>query len=125
MQSALRSRLKADATVSGLVGTRVDWGLRPQAKTLPAITLTLVSSPRDYTMAGAQVTQFYRVQVDCWALTYKESNDLRAAVIACLEPGSGSFQSSFVTRSQDMPERTEEGEIHRASLDFKVTYISA
>jgi hypothetical protein len=38
MQTALRTRLLADATISGIVGTRIDWGLRPQAKALPAIT---------------------------------------------------------------------------------------
>lgn len=125
MKAALRTRLLADATISGLVGQRVDWGLRPQAKDLPAIRLTLVPTPRDYHMGGAQVTQHHRVQIDCFALTYKDADDLRAAVIAELEPASGSFQGSFVHRDQDMPERTETGEIHRASLDFKVTYIPA
>jgi hypothetical protein len=125
MQTALRARLLADATIAGLVGSRVDWGLRPQAKALPAITLTLVPSPRDYHMGGAQVTQHYRVQVDCWATTYKGAHDLREAVIAELEPASGSFLGSFVERSADMPERTDTGEVHRASLDFKVTHISA
>ena len=125
MQAALRSRLLADATVAGLVGARVDWGLRPQAKSLPALTLTLVPTPRDYTMGGAQVTQQFRVQCDCWAATYKGANDLRDAVIAALEPADLPFLASFVDRSMDLPERTETGEIHRALLEFKVTHISA
>ena len=125
MQAALRSRLLADATVAGLVGTRVDCGLRPQGKPLPAITLTLVSSPRGYRMDGAQETQQHRVQIDCWGATYKSSDDVRNAVVACLEAASGAFQASFLIRNSDMPERTETGEMHRASLDFKVTHISA
>ena len=125
MQAALRSRLLDDATVSGLVGTRVDWGLRPQAKSLPAINLTLVPTPRDYHMGGAQATQQFRVQCDCWAATYKGADDLRNAVIAALEPADLPFLASFVDRSMDLPERTETGEIHRALLEFKVTHISA
>ena len=125
MKTALRSRLLADATISGLVGTRIDWGLRPQGKPLPAITLTLLPTPRDYHMGGAQHTQHYLVQIDCWAASYASAEAVRQAVIAEMEPASGSFQGSFVQRDHDMPERTETGEIHRASLDFKVTYISA
>lgn len=76
-------------------------------------------------MGGAQATQQYFVQIDCWAATYASAEAVRQAVIAELEPASGAFQGSFVERDEDMPERIETGEIHRASLDFKVTYISA
>lgn len=125
MQTALRSRLLADATIAGLVGTRVDWGLRPQAKELPAITLTMIPTPRDYTMGGADQTQLYRVQVDCWAASYKDAHTLREAVIAEMEPASGSFLGGFVTRNFDAPERTETGIINRAVLEFKLFYIPA
>jgi hypothetical protein len=125
MQTELRARLLADATIAGLVGTRIDWGLRPQGKALPAISLTLIPTPRDYHMGGAQQTQFYRVQVDCWASNYKDAHTLRDAVIAELEPASASFFGSFVERSADMPELTGMGEIHRAMLEFKITPISA
>lgn len=125
MKTALRTRLTADATISGLVGGRVDWGLRPQGKALPAISLTLISTPHDYRMDGPQTTRQFRVQADCWANSYKSSQDVRDAVIAALEPASGSFQQGFVERDFDAPERTEAGEIHRAVLEFKLTYISA
>lgn len=125
MKTALRARLKADATIAALVGDRVDWGLRPQGKSLPAISLTAIPAPRDYHMGGAQVTQHHLVQIDCWAATYKTADELRSAVIAELEPASGQFQGSFVIRDHDMPERVETEVIHRASIDFKVTYIPA
>jgi hypothetical protein len=125
MQNALRSRLLADATIAGMVGTRIDWGLRPQGKPLPAISLTLIPTPRDYHMRGAQATQFYFVQIDCWADKYKDAHTLRQAVIAELEQASGEFLFSFLQRDQDMPEVTDTGPINRASLDFKITHISA
>lgn len=123
METALRSRIKT-ALVATIVD-RVDWGLRPQAKNLPAIRLSLISSPRDYTMEGAQATQQYRVQADCYGATFKQAAELAAALIACLEPASGAFLASFVIGRRDVPEVTDGGPIHCRSLDFLVTHISA
>jgi hypothetical protein len=125
MEAALRTRLKANATILGMVGPRVDWGLRPQAKDLPAIRLILVSLPRAYTMAGAQTTQHYRVQVDCYGATFKTAKELGDAVIACLEPATGSFQAGFVLSQRDAPEQIETETVYCRSLDFQITYLSA
>jgi hypothetical protein len=125
MQAALRSRLLADATIAGLVGTRVDWGLRPQAKSLPAITLDLPGSPRDYHMGGAQNTQITRVQIDAWGTTPKQVKDIADAVIAELEPRSGSFEPSFVLLDRSTNEKVDDGVVYRRQLDMQITYISA
>ena len=119
MQTALRSRLlnQTDA------GARVDWGLRP--KTLPAIRLSIVSAPRDYHLGGAQTTQHYRVQVDCYAETYKAAKDLEDDVIALLEPASGEFQASFVIGRRDGLENTELEPVQSRQIDFKITHIPA
>ena len=121
MKAALRTRIKGNTSALG----RVDWGLRPQAKDLPAIRLTMAGTQRGYTMAGAQATQIYRVQVDCYGLTYKAASDLGDELIALLEPASGSFQGSFVLLDSDRPDKTDTGEIHCRSLDFQITYVSA
>jgi hypothetical protein len=121
VKEALRTRIKGSTTA----GSRVDWGLRPQGNALPAIRLTGAGTVRGYTMDGAQATQIYRVQADCYGLTFKAANDLGDELIALLEPASGSFQGSFVLRDDDRPERIETSEIHCRSLDFQITYISA
>lgn len=121
MKTALRSRLK-DNTAAG---SRVDWGLRPQAKDLPAIRLTKISTPRDYHMGGAQVTQMHRVQVDCFAATYKAASELGDAVIALIEPASGEFQAGFVLSDFDRPEQLDTGPIFARVLDFQITHIPA
>lgn len=122
MKSALRARLKNSGAVAALVGTRVDWGARPQGKVLPAITLNVIGAPRDYHMAGADRTQQYRVQVDCYGETYASADAVRQVVIACLEPANGDFQASFVERDSDEQDMTETGLIHIASMDFKITH---
>ena len=121
MQTAFRTRIKDNTAAEG----RVDWGLRPQGKDLPAIRLTLISSPRDYNMAGAMGTQFYRIQADCYASTYKAAKELGAALIVLLEPAAGSFQGSFVLGQRDSQEQLETATVHNRSIDFQITYISA
>lgn len=128
MQTQLRARLLADGTIAGLVSTRVDWGVRPQAAGLPAITLTLVNDNRDQTMAGVQTTQGPLVQVDCWAETYSGMLTLREAVITLLAtPATQSgtrFLGSQNINTQDLPEKTDTGIVHRAMIRANVWHTT-
>ena len=118
MQQALRTRLLNDATVAGLVGTRVDWDARPQAKALPAVTLSMVDV-RDQHMGGAQVTRGTIIQADCWALKPLDAHNLAEAVIAELQPKatvSGvTFLGAFLTATS-MSEDTDNGMIYRVMV---------
>lgn len=120
MQAQLRSRLKADGTIAGLVGTRVDWGVRPQAKGLPAITLTMANDTRDQAMAGIQATQGPLVQIDCWAENYPDAATLRDAVVSLIATPAVQSDVRFLgaqgINTQDMPEKTDTGIIHRAMI---------
>ena len=118
MQSDLRSRLLADATISGLVGTRVDWDARPQGKPLPSITLSMVDV-RDQHMGGPQATRRTVLQVDCWADKPITSHTLAEAVINELQPqadvGSTRFLGAFLT-STSMSEDTDNGMVFRVMV---------
>jgi hypothetical protein len=126
MQAELRTRLKDDATVSGLVGTRIDWITRPQGKALPAITLQTVSDPRPQHMGGNQDTRQTMVQADCWGGTYAASRGVADAVVACVLPaanvGNVRFLRSFVDNERDGAEETETGLVYRVSVDLRVTH---
>jgi hypothetical protein len=119
MKTALRTRLKGNTAA----GSRVDWALRLQGSALPAIRLTKVRTPKDYHMGGAQNTEFHRVQVDCFAATYKAASELGDEVIALLEPGSGDFLGSFVLGDDDRQEDIESGPVHCRILEFRITYV--
>lgn len=67
IETAIRSILLADATVSSLVGTRVYSGVPPQRPTAPYVTLTKVDKLSDVIMDGTVGPNRVRVQVDCWA----------------------------------------------------------
>lgn len=120
MQTDLRALLLANATVSANCGSRVDWGVRPQGKPLPAITLLLVSDTRDQTLGGVQTTQGPLVQVDCWAETYSAMVTLREAVITLLATPvvqSGTrFLGAQNINTQDLSEKTDTGMVFRAMI---------
>jgi hypothetical protein len=129
MKSAFRARLKADATVTGLVSTRIDWTKRPQGKALPAITLHRISAPRGQHFKGFHGTQMARVQVDIWADSEAELKPIEDAVLAAIVPeatqDSIHFARSFVDNVRDLGEQTETGFIHRTAIDLIVHTTAA
>ena len=124
MEIALRARLLADAGVSALAGTRIDWGVRAQGSTAPCIVLTTVSDSRTQHMAGFDTFRTTRVQADCYALKKAESVALREAVIAALigaaDQSGVSFLRAFVNTVVDRGEHTETGFIHREQIDLSI-----
>lgn len=128
MQSALRSRLLANATVIALTSTRIDWDARPQGNTLPAITLETAFDERDQHFGGNQVTLQPRVRVHCWALKPADAHNLAEAVISCLVPAADQdgvrFLRSFATRLGGTSETTDSGTplIYRQIVDLKINH---
>lgn len=124
MQTQLRTRLLNDATISGLVGTRVDWNVRPQGKPLPAITLYLPNDIRDQHMGGLQTTRGPEVQVDVWAETASEAATLREAVITLLATGAVQDGITFFgaqdIRASNMVEQVGDKIIHREMVRASV-----
>jgi hypothetical protein len=118
MQQALRTRLLNNATVSGLVGTRVDWDARPQGKSLPAVTLAMVDI-RDQHMGGPQVTRKTIIQADCWATKPIDAHTLAEAVIIELQPPATvddtQFLGAFLT-APSMSEDTDNGMVFRVMV---------
>jgi hypothetical protein len=80
IETAIRTILLADATVSGLVATRVYTGTMPQRATFPLITLKKVDKLSDLTLEDAVGPNTLRVQVDCWAQTVDGARALAEAV---------------------------------------------
>jgi hypothetical protein len=123
-QEALRARLAGDAGVAAIT-TQVSWVLRPQHAAMPAITLQTIDQDREQHMAGFQELQRALVQIDVWSLDYARQVALREAVIAALVPaqsGNGiAFRRAFV-RWRETIEDTETAPVHRAIMDFTLSY---
>lgn len=84
METTIRDALKASDSVKALAGTRVDWGVRPEGKALPAITLNLVDDVADRHLNGESGVTMSRVQLVCWAADYKTARALEIAAKAAL-----------------------------------------
>lgn len=123
MEEALRAVLLGHAPVAALVGSRVDWGVRPQASGLPAICLTTVNDgPLHHTLDGPGPSRA-RVQVDCFGASYASAKALARAVRRHLDTYSdATFMGVFLAGARDLSDDDGVGTIHGVSLDFFVNY---
>lgn len=104
MRADLRTRLKANTTIAGIVGTAVDWNRRTG---LPGLVLYNVTPGRTYTHSGATDLQGTRVQFDCVSKSLPQADQLYKAVLAEMEQsktvGATKFSMSFLDSERDMP----------------------
>ena len=128
-QAALRARLVAAAPVTALVGSRIYWVDRPQASSLPAITLQTISEDRPQHMGGFIGLNPARVQVDVWGTTYAQVADLSEKVITAIVPANTAngikFSRAFIDAKRDLGERIETAFIHRISIDFLIHHATS
>lgn len=124
METALRARLLNDPAVAAIVGTRVDWDVRPQRSQYPAVVLETVDSQRTQNMDGFDTFRPTMVQVNCFATSKKVSVDLREAVIAAITPGATQGGTKFLraqgVETRQRPEDTETGFIHREIVEATI-----
>jgi hypothetical protein len=122
----LRSRLVADGTVAGIVGTRIYWEIRPQGSALPAIVLGTTFGARAQHMEGVITVQGNRIQFDCLASSKAVAVNLRNAVMAEIESaaivGDTEFQAGFVNLYRDTAEDTAAGVVHDEMIDATIWF---
>lgn len=122
--AALRARLIADATVAGVVGTRVHWTLVPQDSALPYIRLQTVSDLRPSDLEGYDGTRETRVQADCFATRHAAARTLAEAVIAAaiapFTQDGVAFGRIEAEGPRDLGDDTPQGYIHQSSLDLLI-----
>lgn len=85
-QSALLTRLRANAGVTALIGTKSYWDEIPQGTTRPYLLLEEVTDLRPQTLTAWDLA-FARVQLTSVADTKAESVSVIEAAVAALVPG--------------------------------------
>lgn len=130
IETTIRALLLADATVSGLVATRIYTGTMPQRATFPLITLKKIDKRSDLTLDDAVGPNTLRVQVDCWAQDVDGVRALAGAVNGSddqstqgpLHGYSGTSGSQRINLLRLMVERSTEFEsetqLYRVSADY-------
>ena len=112
--------------VAALVGDRVYPLALPPSPTLslPAITLQRISTVRLDSQDGPAGLARPRVQVNAWARTYAQADELANAVRVCLDglrnagTGGGIIQGTFVAEDRDIYD--SELKLHGRSADYLV-----
>ena len=130
--ATMRAVLVADATVSGLVGTRLHALALPERSALPAITYYVVDTIPNETLTGIAGISRARIQVDSFADTIGGAVALADAVRLALQ-----MKNHFINGTQYINDISlASGEAHRferpdlgtairrfiVSMDFLVNY---
>jgi hypothetical protein len=85
IQTALRSVLINDPTVSGLVGSRVYPVHGVQNPQFPFITFNLISAARELTHSGGLLVNNAIFQFSCWGNTAIQAHSVARALIAKMQ----------------------------------------
>lgn len=110
----LVAHLKADATLTNLVSTRIYPLVAPQNVVKPYITYQVINGNNKQCISGGIYQKDVRFQIDCWGLTYSNVKAVEETVIKRLE----GFKKSNNIKSMDGYE--PETLLYRQLIDFKL-----
>lgn len=113
----------AVATAAG-PGVGVTWGWSLQGAALPRVVLTVVSGTDPLAHDGPIGLIDRRVQVDCYAETYKGARDLADAIRAALNGYRGGNLAGVTLAAwrDGLPDNPAGDTLPRISLDLRVHY---
>jgi len=120
IEYAVRHILLDDATVSGLIGTRLTPGQRPQGGTMPCATYARMSHSRMCEIPYGSPL----IQVTAWDDTYGGARELATAIIDALDRYRGITHGQRITRAKlenDLDLIDPETGLHTVPIDFRVT----
>lgn len=123
---AIFARLGAVSAVTSLIATRVYAFPAPADVTRPYVTYQMISNPRERTIDGVTGLTRARMQLDCWAATPAEAEDVAAAVRQALEGFAGTAGGVTVkyARSEDEADTfNEPTDLQGKRLDFIFEYL--
>ena len=124
MEEEFRNLLLATATITDIVGQRVEWVEHLQGTGFPAIVLNMASGFESVHMNGKGPFEG-RVQVDCYGMTYTAAKTASRAVIEALHAFRGGgflFMQHTSTRDSREGGTNEAERPYRTGLDFNITW---
>lgn len=119
------SLINADASIVGMVGTRIYPNVAPQNAALPFIVYELVgSTPNRFTESAATSGDFDTIQISCFCRTNAEAIQLADYVLLELDEQDDS-QSQLITlvndsSGGDVSDNNADDRVHWRHLTFEV-----
>ena len=128
MEEDFLSLVRADASVTALLGNRINWIKRPQEDTIfPACVLQRVGGSVGYHSKAPDGLVDSRVQCDVWAHTYGAAKIAMRAIQAVISGHSGTvggtvFQSVTIDSERDLSDEDQSinNQLFRVSADFRI-----
>lgn len=93
----IRSSLRQYLVDSDIVGTRAFPVVLPQSADLPAITYARTTGAYDHNLKGSSGVAIPTFELDCWAPTYEQADQIAEAVRQKMQGFSGTMGSVTVT----------------------------
>jgi hypothetical protein len=103
-------------TVTSSISTRIYPLIVPQESPFPVITYTRISGGQQNDLFGYSNLENPRIQIDCWAKTYKEVKTIAANVHDVMYAVT-TFRAIQIS---DMDFYENDVELYRESMDFKI-----
>lgn len=126
MEEEFRALLTGSAAVTALVpAPRINWEEHPQGAGWPGVVINLIGSAEGLTQQGPDGLHQGRVQVDCNALTFKESRDIARVIQTVLHGhADGGFRlvRHVATRHSREGGTNEAERVFRVSMDFTTAW---
>ena len=104
IEAGLATYLKAQAGVSGIVGTRVFPHRKPRGKVSPFIVFQRDDTERVFSLSGHSGLTEATIQLGCWADTYLAAKQLADAVRLVVDGYQGAMGTFDVRRAHIVAE---------------------
>lgn len=127
VDEGLIAYLQGFAGLVALISTRVYLMRIPQTATLPCLTVTRVSTPRELchdTSGSTGALAHPRFQFDAWATTYASAKAINDQVRAALNGHTGTTGTGITIRAalvaDEVPSFDPETKLYRSRSDYHV-----
>src|SRR6202012_564091 len=110
LETGLFQLLTTDATISALIGDRLDFTKLRKSPQLPAVVMMVITTKDIYSATGANNLRFKRVQFDCYSDDYQQSVTTSDSIRNLLKSKAGVklpdgtfVNGCVVSQDRDMP----------------------
>ncbi len=126
-EKALYAALTGDATLTGLVGTRIYPVIIPQETTMPAIRYTRISTASVSALTGDSGMEDARMQIDVIAESVSSARSVAEAVRGAIKRMRGTYASTDVRdvflEDESGPDWDQETRRYRITADYIMTIV--
>lgn len=126
IEDGIVALLRADATLTGLIGNRIYAVIVPEPTVYPCLSYQVVSASPEYTLdskrCGAK-----RIQFDAWGTSYSDCKNVLRALSKVLELFRGLLpdgtRALLIYNVLELDQFESDGRVYRSLADYRANYI--